>query len=284
MREVSGATTVLGVFGHPIGHSLSPLMHARFAEATGADTIYVPFPVPPEGLATALNALPALGIRGVNVTVPHKEAVRRQLGHLEPAAKAIGAVNTVINHDGVLVGDNTDARGFLADLEAQFPDGRWKQRPALVLGAGGAARAVAFALGGAGLPAVTIANRTAARAESLAAELLPRIGHGTDLAPERLSDPVAAAGLIVNTTSVGLEGEAIPGLDLGRADPGACVYDLIYNPPVTPLLHEARQRGLAASNGLGMLVRQGAISYALWTGKAPPVEPVIDALAPAFGS
>jgi shikimate dehydrogenase len=282
MREISGATTVLGVFGYPIAHSLSPLMHARFAEATGQDTAYVPFPVPPEQLETALRALPALGIRGVNITVPHKEAVFRTLDRLEAAAEAIGAVNTVINREGLLVGDNTDARGFLADLEAQFADGRWKEQPALVLGAGGAARAVAFALGESGLPAVTIANRTAARAESLAVELLPGTGHGTDLDPEQLNQAVATAGLIVNTTSLGLEGETIPGLDLGCAGQQACVYDLIYNPPVTPLLHEARQRGLAASNGLGMLVRQGAISYELWTAQAPPVDPVIEALAPVF--
>ncbi|MEF8794298.1 shikimate dehydrogenase family protein, partial [Thiohalorhabdus sp.] len=208
--------------------------------------------------------------------------VFRLLEHLEPAARAIGAVNTVINRDGELVGDNTDARGFLADLEAQFLDAAWKDRPALVLGAGGAARAVAFALGEAGLPAVTIANRTATKAEALAAELLPATGRATDLAPGNLDAAAAKAGLIVNTTSMGLADETIPGLDLARASAEAAVYDLIYNPPETPLLAQARQRGLAAANGLGMLVRQGAISYELWTGQAPPVAPVIEALKPAF--
>ena len=279
---INGASVVLGVFGDPVEHSLSPVMHAHFAESTGADTVYVPFHVRPPGLNQALRALPALAIRGVNITVPHKEAAAPLMDSLAPAARAIGAVNTVINRDGELVGDNTDARGFLADLEAQFAGAAWKDRPALVLGAGGAARAVAFALGEAGLPAVTIANRTAAKAEALAAELLPATGRATDLAPDNLEAAVAEAGLIVNTTSMGLKGEAIPALDLGHTHAGAVVYDLIYNPPETPLIADARQRGMAAANGLGMLVRQGAISYELWTGQGPPVAPVIEALKPAF--
>lgn len=278
---IRGTSQVLGVFGDPVAHSLSPAMHAQFAETTGANTVYVPFHVREGHLKTALSALPSLGIRGVNVTVPHKEAALDLVNTLEPAARAIGAVNTVTNDRDQLVGDNTDARGFLADLWASFPDQTWPQRPALVLGSGGAARAVIYALRQEGLPAIRVANRTQAKARALVGEMCPPMGESLDLSPSRLDTALADVGLIVNTTSLGMRGETLEALDLGRAPADAVVYDLIYNPAETPLLAAARARGLATANGLGMLVCQGAISYEIWTGLQPAVEPVIHALEKA---
>ena len=272
---VSGKTQVLGVFGDPVAHSLSPAMHARFAEATGTDTVYVPFHVSPEHLETALFALPSLAIAGVNITVPHKEAAFRLLSQHTEAARAIGAVNTVIVEGGRLVGDNTDGEGFRADLEARLPQSGWEKGPVVVLGAGGAARAVVHALAGAGVPDVVVANRTPEKAQDLVGELAPATGRAVALPGEGLREALSGAALLVNTTSVGLHGETFAGLDLSLLPGTAGVYDLIYNPPRTPLLREAEGRGLAVVNGLGMLVRQGAISYARWTGEEPPVDPVL---------
>lgn len=276
--SIRGSTRVLGVFGDPIAHSLSPRMHAQFARSTDTDTVYVPFRVAPENLETALHALPAFSILGVNLTVPHKEAATAYLGDLEPAARAIGAVNTVINREGRLIGDNTDAKGFLDDLRAQFPDRTWEEKPALVLGAGGASRAIVYALARTPVPEIVVANRSREKADRLVGELCPDQGKPIALEPSELGAGIQRIGLIVNTTSLGLKGESVPGCDLSRAPTGAAVYDLIYNPAESPLLREARSLGLAASNGLGMLVRQGAASYRLWTGSDPAVEPVIQLL------
>jgi shikimate dehydrogenase len=276
--SIGGSTLVLGVFGDPIAHSQSPFLQNEFARETGADTVYVPFRVRPENLGEALNGIPALSLGGVNITVPHKEACLSFMDELRPAAKAIGAVNTVINQGGRLVGDNTDAAGFMADLRARFPQAAWEGKPALVLGAGGAARAVAYALQHSEVPAIRVANRTEDKARELVSDICPDKGMGLDLAPERLNDALAQAGLVVNTTSLGLKGEPLPNLAFDMAASGTVFYDLIYNPPETPFLAEARERGLKAANGLGMLVRQGAISFELWTGLQPSVEPVVNML------
>lgn len=274
---IQGSSQILGVFGDPVNHSLSPIMHAYFAEETGCDTVYVPFHVRGEDLSQALAALPALSIRGVNLTVPHKEAAMSFLDGLEPAARSIGAVNTVSNEGGRLVGDNTDARGFLADLWAHFPDRLSEGTPTLVIGAGGAARAIVYALNQAGIPDIWVANRNQDKASHLVAEFCPGTGSSLGLEGNALASAAGEAGLIINTTSLGLHGESIPGLDLAVAGPQTAVYDLIYNPAETPLLREARSRGLARANGLGMLVRQGAESYRIWTGQMPTVDSVIEA-------
>jgi shikimate dehydrogenase len=279
---IDGGSRVLGVFGDPVAHSLSPFLHARFAEDTGVNSVYVPFHVRPEGLEQALFALPALGIRGVNITVPHKEAVYRLLAEHSTAARHIGAVNTVINDDGVLWGDNTDAAGFLEDIRACFPDRPWEHGGAVILGAGGAARAVVHALSQAGIPLV-VANRDPDKARALVQELAPETGRPCGLDRPDLAGPVRDAGLLVNTTSVGLEGDRFPDLPLEQLSAGAAVYDLIYSPARTPLLQAAEQLGLAAANGLGMLVRQGAHSFWLWNGAQPPVDAVLEHLRADLG-
>jgi len=281
---IHGSSRILGVFGDPIAHSLSPQMHQRFAESCGEDTVYVPFRVSVADLGTAVAAIRALHLSGVNVTIPHKEAVGPLLDELTAPGVAIGAVNTIVNHDGWLIGDNTDAEGFLADIEDHFPHGSWRDRLALVLGAGGAARAVVYALAQAGVPEVVVANRTPEKAQALVQELAPDRARAVSLPGPDLDSALRNAGLVVNTTSLGLEGETIPGLCLNELPRDAGVYDLIYNPPRTPLLQAAEARGLPFANGLGMLVQQGAFSYARWTGKIPQTQPVIRWLNQKFGA
>jgi shikimate dehydrogenase len=211
----------------------------------------------------------------VNVTVPHKEAVFRLLADRTEAARAIGAVNTVMVEEEGLLGDNTDAEGFRADLAANLGHTGWETGPVVVLGAGGAARAVVHALQRSGVPEIIVANRTVEKGEALVAELAPEQGQAVPLPSDQLAAALGRARLLVNTTSLGLKGERFEGLDLSALPTDAGVYDLIYNPARTPLLAEAEARGLAVANGLGMLVRQGAISYARWTGIEPPVAPVL---------
>ncbi|SCY26697.1 shikimate dehydrogenase [Thiohalorhabdus denitrificans] len=282
--QITGNTTVLGLFGDPVEHSLSPIIHADFSETSGLDTIYVPFRISPENLEAAVSSVTVLGLRGVNITVPHKETVIPFLDELTESARAIGAVNTIINNGELLTGDNTDQIGFLEDLRHRFSDMKWVEKPALVLGAGGASRAVVYALRKAGLPEIFIANRDKKRAQQVASEMAPQSGRGMGLDIQTINPALKQSGLVVNTTSLGLKGESIPELDLTHALQGTIVYDLIYSPARTPLLHSAIQLGLPVANGLGMLVRQGAISYSRWTGSEPVVESLIHRLQGQLGT
>lgn len=285
---ISGKTQLLGVMGWPISHSLSPAMHNAAAAALGLDVAYVPLAVRPEEVAAALRGLVALGFRGVNVTVPHKEVVMAHLDSIFPAARDIGAVNTIAIHDGKLTGFNTDWSGFLADLRrhALMLEGG---RPCLVLGAGGSARAVAYALLRAGAE-VTIAARRPEQAQRLATEL----GMGlTDTTTIRVADlaeaPALAAHMgqpiIVNTTPLGMAGpnaDASPWPDGAPFPRYSFVYDLIYNPPMTKLLQAAAAAGCGVGNGLGMLVNQAAEAFEIWLGVRPDVEVMSAALPATF--
>jgi len=271
--RIHGTTQLIGVIGWPVGHSLSPSMHNAALEHLGLDWCYVPLPVRPEHLPEAVAGLRALGFRGINATVPHKLALLDLMDELTPAARAIGAVNTVMVQPDGLLGHNTDADGFIRDLR----DGGYDpaRRRALVLGAGGSARAVVYALASVGAE-VTIVNRTAEKAERLAADMAAGTGgrvQANSFSRDALAELVAAAQLVVNTTPVGMwplidespwpEEVPFPGQ--------ALVYDLIYNPRLTRLLRWAKQCGARARDGLGMLVQQGAASLELWTGRTPPV-------------
>jgi shikimate dehydrogenase len=274
----SGRARIAGVIGWPVAHSRSPRLHGYWLERHGIDGAYVPFAVPPERLEQALRALPALGIAGVNVTVPHKEAALRIVEASDPLARRIGAVNTVVVREGgALEGWNTDAHGFLAHLRASVADWRPGDGPALVLGAGGAARAVCAALADAGVPEVRVANRTAARASTLARAL-----GGIVAVPwaERAS-ALADAALIVNATTLGMTGRPALELDLARAGSRAIVYDLVYAPLETGLLAAARGRGLRAVDGLGMLLHQARPGFAAWFGVEPEVTPELRAFVAA---
>ncbi len=274
--HVDGHTRLVGIIGWPVEHSLSPPMHNAAFAARGMNWAYVPLPVPPDRVQEAVRGLRALGFRGANVTIPHKQAVIPLLDRITPEAQAIGAVNTiVVEEDGTLWGTNTDAQGFLDDLRAHGVTVEGER--ALVLGAGGAARAVVYALARAGAQ-VTIANRTLGRAVELVRQVhgvLPgRTFRVVPLTPDTLAKEAEEHGLLVNATSVGMWPEVDASPWPVQVGFGAIrvVYDLIYRPRDTRLLQDARAWGCQGIDGLGMLVRQGAESWRLWTGQAPPVD------------
>jgi shikimate dehydrogenase len=246
-------SALAGVLGFPVGHSRSPAMMNAAFEELGLDWHYVKLPVAPERFEQATRALPGSGYRGANVTIPHKLAAHDLADELSDAARAIGAVNTLSFHDdGRIGGDNTDAGGLLDALGAPLP------ATALVLGAGGAGRAAAWALAQAGVE-VTVWNRTPERAARLAAAL--RVAH---------SERPGQAELLVNATSVGLRPtDSLDGLPLVDAQ---VVVDLVYGAAQTPLARWGEERGARVVDGLEVLVRQGARSLALWTGEEPPVD------------
>jgi shikimate dehydrogenase len=254
---------VAGVIGEPIRHSLSPVLHNAAFRALGLDWVFLAFEVPAGDAPAAIEGMRALGIEGLSVTMPHKEAVLPVLDRLSPTAERLGAVNTITRRAGLLVGESTDGPGFIDALRQDDgfePEGR----RCLVLGAGGAARAVVLALADAGAAEVVVANRTVAKAEAAVA-LAGAAGRlGT-------VDDVGDADLVVNATPVGMGDGAVP-LDPKRLAPGQLVVDLVYHPAVTPLVAAARERGATAVNGLGMLIHQAAHAFMLWTGQEPPLE------------
>jgi shikimate dehydrogenase len=264
---ISGKARVAGVIGWPVGHSKSPALHGYWIARHGLDAAYVPLPVRPERLGEALKGLAALGFAGANVTVPHKEAVLRSVDAITPEAKRIGAINTLfIDSAGRITGANTDAFGFIASLRAAADVDA--SGPAVVLGAGGAARAVCVALLEAGCRAVTVVNRSAARAETLARDL------GGPISVRPWSERAAAlktARLLVNSTSLGMTGQPALDLALDHLPPEAVVNDLVYAPLETPLLAAARARGHRAVDGLGMLLYQAQAGFAGWFGLTPEV-------------
>jgi shikimate dehydrogenase len=271
--EISGKTAVFCVLGHPVGHSLSPAMHNAALREMGLDGVYVAFEVAPGDLAEAIRGLQAAGVGGINCTIPHKEALLPLMDELSEEARLIGAVNTIVFREGRRVGHNTDAPGFMASLRAEGFEPAGKQ--AVVLGAGGSSRAVvaALALGGA---QVSLANRTRARAEELSKRVNDRTGAETvrpiALEADEVGAAVREAELLVNATSVGMhpEEDAMPPVPAEALGPRLFVYDLVYNPPETRLLREARERGARGAHGAGMLARQGALALELWTGREAP--------------
>ena len=275
---IDGETQLIGLIGYPVAHSFSPAMHNAAAAALGLNTVYVPLPVRPEALPDALRGLVALGFRGVNVTVPHKEAVMPHLDAIFPAAKVIGAANTIVAGDGRLTGFNTDWSGFLFDLESHRL--ALYGRDCLILGAGGSARAVAYALLRRG-SRVTVLARRPAQAQQLVAEIGLAFPSATAVAAGSLEDaPRVAAHLdepvIINATPLGMLGERVtqsPWPDGAPFPSGAFVYDLIYNPAETRFISQARAAGRRAANGLGMLVGQAVEAFEVLTGRRP--DPVV---------
>jgi shikimate dehydrogenase len=264
---------IAGVIGYPVAHSLSPLLHNGWLKDLGIAGAYLPLEVRPQDLPQAIAGLKALGFAGANVTIPHKEAVIPLTAAVDATARAVGAVNTLVIENGRILGRNTDVEGFLAHLEASVPG--WKAkldgRGALVLGAGGAARAVLYALSQASVTNIVLANRSAERASTLArTSSAIRV-----VAWEKRHEAVSGAGLIINTTSLGMRGQPPLELDLARAHKGAIVYDLVYNPLPTDLLRKAKGQGLQAIDGLGMLVHQARAGFKAWFGAEPPVTPEI---------
>lgn len=288
MLGLDGTTRVVGVFGRPVGHSLSPPMHnAAFAEL-GLNWVYVPFEVKPEELARAVAGVAALGLAGINVTIPHKSGVARLVDHLDFFASALQAVNTVVIADDGLYGYNTDGPGFVASMAEKgwAPAGK----RVTLIGAGGSARSVAASMIYGDAQSVTIVNRTEEKAVALAELVRPlRRDRGCDIAARGLGDAAAGeavegADVVIDCTSVGM----YPNTDVEPVVPaewlheGQLVCDLTYNPRETVLLSAAAARGAEILEGAGMLVHQGAIAFEHWTGCPAPVETMRLALLSAL--
>lgn len=271
--EIRGSTRLAAVMGWPVKHSRSPRLHSYWLSLYGIDGAYVPLSVEPKALATALRALPVLGFAGTNLTVPHKEAALAILDRVHPVAQRVGAANTiVVAADGTLEGRNTDAYGFLAALEQDAPG--WNtERPTVVLGAGGAARAVLVALIDAGVKEIRVVNRTRARAEALAS--LGAAIQAVDWAARTAA--LDGAGLVVNTTTLGMGGQPPLDLDLAPLPKDAVVNDIVYTPLETPLLAAARARGNTVVDGLGMLLHQARPAFQAFFGQDPAVTPALRA-------
>ena len=258
-----------GVMGWPVMHSRSPRLHNAWLKRFGIAGYYAPLPVEPGKVEAALRALPALNFAGCNVTLPHKQEIVRIADHVDPAARAIGAANcVVVRADGSLAAFNYDVFGFLEALRAGAPDWRADQGPAVVLGAGGAARAVVYALIAEGAPEVRVVNRTLERAQAFAAEFGASV---TPLRWEERADALAGAALLVNTTSNGMVGQPPLEIALDALPRAALVNDIVYTPLETPLLAAARARGNVAVDGLGMLIQQARPAFRDWFGVMPDV-------------
>lgn len=280
-----GHTKVLGVFGHPISHSLSPVMHNAAIRSLNIDYIYVPFHVLPKNLPRAVEGIRGMEIAGVNVTIPHKERVIELLDEVSEYSMQIRSVNTITNVDGHLRGDTTDGPGFVRSATAAW--GKLDGCKTLLIGAGGSAKAVAFALAQIGCE-IVIANRTRERAVELAEGLREVFEAGVfrvvELSGQALGEEIPKIDLVVNTTSVGMHPD-VDGIalspDLLRRN--LLVYDLVYNPARTRLVIEAERRGASAVTGLKMLVYQGAMSFEMWTGLEAPIAVMEEAAGRVLG-
>ena len=265
--RITGKTQLAGIMGWPVAHSRSPALHNFWLQEHRIEGVYVPLPVRPEQLAPALRALPVLGFRGCNLTLPHKQAALSIVDRVDPLARRIGAMNTVIvAADGSLEGSNTDVYGFRENLRDSVPDWQPAAGPAVVLGAGGAARAIVAALIDDGVAEIRLVNRTRARAERVAAEVSAPPSR-TSIHPWNARDAALQdAGLLVNTTSLGMAGEPELDIDLARLPTTAVVVDIVYVPLETALLAAARRRGHRTVDGLGMLLHQGRPGFEAWFG------------------
>ena len=282
--QITGKTKIVGVIGDPVEHSRSPQMHNAAIAELGLDYVYVPFRIKPDALPAAIEGFKAINAAGLNVTLPHKQAVIPLLDEISREVELIGAVNTLIFEDGRIKGDNTDGSGFLEGMREtgfELPQGE----SALVIGAGGSARAVIVALSSIGLETIFIANRTLSKAAKLAEDLSEAIDtsiYGIGLDDPQLADIVHSAALVVNTASVGMDISEPPLINAEWLRPQTAVYDIVYTPPETRLLLAAAERGCHTIQGLGMLVHQGAIAFEKWTGVAPPVKTMKRALQQAL--
>lgn len=272
--EIGATTKTYGIFGHPVSQSLSPAMHNRAFGLLGLDCVYLAFDVLPRDLGRAVSSMRALGIAGVNVTVPHKRAVIEHLDEIAPEASTVGAVNTIVNDFGVLTGHNTDVSGVARALreELEFDP---KGKKIFLVGAGGASRAVVAAMCSRGVGKVSLANRTHSNARAIAGEFSARFGDvDFETVPLADTDGIAElmkeAEIVINSSSAGM-GDLEPlDLPLDLLKDGSVVYDLVYKPAVTPLVRAARALGLRAESGLGMLLYQGVEAFEIWTGKKAP--------------
>jgi shikimate dehydrogenase len=279
---ISASTKLVGIIGWPVEHSLSPAMHNAAFAAMGLDWAYVPLPVRPGDLPQAVAGVLSLGFLGANVTIPHKEEARELMDERSPGAELIGAVNTIACQDGRLIGHNTDGIGFLRSLEGKWSPGG---ETVVILGAGGAARAIAIQLALAGTREIHLINRTCARARRLAEEIEERIGvfaRGYDWTAQDLDRIIASSSLLVNATAFGMGDEGEELFPYHWLDAGTVVCDIVYTPRVTGLLKGAANQGCVTVDGLGMLLHQGAAALEIWTGRPAPLPVMAKALEDAL--
>ncbi len=289
----TGATKNLAVIGYPIAHSLSPVIQNTALTEAGLDYAYIAIPVSPDSLPAAVAGFRAMNFRGWNVTIPHKSAIIPLLDEIEPAAAALGAVNTVINDDGHLIGTNTDVIGFIEPLKARLGEAGLKGKNAVLLGAGGAARAVLWALLSAGIKNITIAVRTPEKAEPLAEEFRrldkehftgATVILVTDWAGSEYPVVLQDCDLLINATPLGMapHTDAAPPVDWQQLKPTAFCYDIIYTPDVTLFLKQAAENGHQTLNGEEMLVGQARAALEKWTGCPGNKEAMLRALRKAL--
>ena len=274
LRTLSGKARLAGVIGWPVGHSLSPRLHGYWLQSYEIDGAYVPLPIQADDLHTCVRVLPRIGFAGVNVTVPHKEAALKAADAVDAWAKHVGAANTLVFDAGRIEARNTDAFGFIENIRATVERWSAKTGPAVVLGAGGSARAVVAALIEAGAPDVRLVNRTPDRAKAVAAHIGGPI---RVVAWEERSEALAGAALLVNTTVLGMSGRPPLDLALDRLPQNAVVNDIVYVPLQTPLLKSAAARGNTVVDGIGMLLHQARPGFAAWFGVEPEVTPELRA-------
>ncbi len=266
-----------GVIGHPVAHSRSPKLHGHWLRSYGLSGFYIPMDVAPADLEKVVRTLPKAGFVGANVTVPHKEAALRLADKASDRASVIGAANTLVfRPDGTIHADNTDGYGFLENLKSGAPDWNPKDGPAVVFGAGGAARAVISALADSGVPEILLSNRTRTRADHLKEEFGQRI---TVVDWVQAGNVIEEAELIVNTTSLGMTGQSELRVPLDGLQPGSVVTDLVYAPLKTRLLAEAEDAGCTTVDGLGMLLHQAVPGFERWFGVKPEVDDAARAAA-----
>jgi shikimate dehydrogenase len=284
--NISGRTKPIAILGNPIAHTLSPLMHNYFFQTLGLDYIYIPLKVEEKELGSAVQGLWSLGFLGANITIPFKERIMDFLVEISEEARLIGAVNTIARNSHGFRGENTDGRGFLRFLQAE-QDWHPLGKQALILGAGGSARALGTVLALEGITKITIVNRTISKARIIAENIVSQIGTPVEVVSwedKELKKAVYHADIIINTTPLGMNPnrEEKPPLNTQWLEGGQLVVDLIYNPLTTLFLSQAKSRGCETLNGLGMLIHQGALSFEYWTGQKPPLEGVRELLERAL--
>ena len=286
--KIKGTTKIYGILGHPIRHTLSPLLHNTAFQALGLDGCYVAFDVRPKDLKKAIQGLAALGIGGVNLTIPHKERAIPFLDEVTPEAARIGAVNTVVVRKGRLIGHNTDGPGFIRAFSEETGV-LLKDKRVLLLGAGGAARAVGFHLAKQGVKSIAILNRTLSRARAMIREF-KRDFKKVDWTAKALSPEASSLifrqgiDVLINTTSVGMRPTDPALVSKAFLNRNQVVCDLVYRPNKTRLLSEADAAGAKTVNGMGMLLFQAALAFELWTDQRPPIVLMKDALEKHFYS
>ncbi len=287
MTDVTAPTKSFAVLGHPIVHSLSPVMHNAALRAMGLDAVYLAYDVLPDALMGVLESMRAMGFGGVNLTIPHKEVAFAGLDQLDASAEAVGAVNTVVFTDAGICGHNTDGEGLMRAMQESFGE-TIEGRSVCVLGAGGAGRAAAITCALRGAARVVVAGRREEQVRPVVfdiAEAAPNCDVSSALGVEGTwADASRAADLVVHTTSVGLNADDAPVLGAEAFRSGQALFDMVYTTRETSLMRCAREAGAQASNGLGMLLHQGAVALSIWTGREAPVDVMREALEDAMRS